>query len=286
MGRLSASMARLWQAIVPAHFMQLQVYMDDPLMAMQGPLEVRNKHLALLLYTSAAMGINIAHHKDARGRAAIWIGIKFEVDLAEKQTSLAVPEKMAKEVCEALQQWAGKGMIAVKELRTITGKVAWLSGIIVRARWCTSILYAVLAAVEREEALGTKSRDGRVKRGLVHASRAELPRRWLLQVLSKTERLALRKEPFAEDASPYEVGAILFDIGLSTGRFTALQAMEIKVTKDIASAWGCLMGKRFAGSLGRSGGAHGHQEVEQRIAQAHDPSQERQRGGVGNGAEV
>ena len=251
MGRLSAAMARMWQAIVPAHFMQLQVYMDDPLMALQGPLAIRNRHLALLLYTSAALGINIAYHKGARGRVATWIGIKFEVDVAQKHICLAVPEKMANEVVTTLKMWEGKGMVAVKDLRSLAGKVAWLSGIIVRARWCTAILYAVLAAVEKEEAAGARSRDGRVKKGLVHTSRLELPRRWLIQVLSKPERLAMRKEPFEvvkpsfglfTDASPQGVGAILFDIDAS-GKFTALQAMEIKVTEEIAQALGVPFGE-------------------------------------------
>ena len=246
MGRLSSAMARMWQAVVPSHLMQLQVYMDDPLMAMQGPPSIRNKNLSLLLHLSAALGINIAYHKGARGRMTTWKGIKFEVDL------LAVPEKMAKEVLEALMQWEGKGMIAVRDLRSITGKIAWLSGILVRARWCTAILYAVLAAVEKEEASGTRSRDGRQKKGLVHVSRIELPRKWLIQLLSKPDRLALRKEPFEEaipsfgiftDASPYGVGAILFDIDAKQGIFTALQAMEIKVTEEIASTLGVPYGE-------------------------------------------
>ena len=252
MGRLSSAMARLWQAIVPAHLMQLQVYMDDPLMAMQGPLGVRNKHLALLLYTSAVMGINIAYHKGSRGKLATWIGIKFEVDLTEGYLKLAVPEKMAGEVATALKSWEGRGMVAVKDLRSITGKASWIAGIVTRARWCTSILYAVLAAVEREEASGARSRDGRVKQGLVHVSRIELPRRWLIEVLSKPERLALRKEPLQiqvpsfgifTDASPFGVGAILFDIDEKTGRFTPLQALEIPVTKEVAETLGVPFGE-------------------------------------------
>ena len=201
MGRLSAAMARLWQAMVPAHEMQLQVCMDDPLVAMQGPVAKRNQNLALLLYTSAALGINIAYHKGARGSMTSWIGIQFEVNMKERCVLLSVPQKMASDVLKTLESWGSRGMVAIRELRAVTGKLSWISGIIPRAKWCTSICYAVIAAAEKEEKQGINRRDGRQKEGLVHVKRVELPRVWFMALLSKAECLAVRKEPLTV-ASP------------------------------------------------------------------------------------
>ena len=38
-------------------------------------------------------------------------------------------------------------MLSLKALRTITGKLAWAMGILVRIRWAVSILDGVLASV-------------------------------------------------------------------------------------------------------------------------------------------
>lgn len=53
-------------------------------------------------------------------------------------------------------------MRPLKELRTVTGKVSWLSGVVPRAKWILRILYAVLAAREREVHTGEEdNRRGR-----------------------------------------------------------------------------------------------------------------------------
>ena len=56
MGRLSSALGRLLQSIMDPSSVQLQVYVDDVLMAAIGPRPQRETKLAAALYTAAAFG--------------------------------------------------------------------------------------------------------------------------------------------------------------------------------------------------------------------------------------
>ena len=65
-------------------------------------------------------------------------GVKFKLQPPHFDALLlSLPEKFIKELQEQLKIWEGKGMIAVSELRKLAGRVAWLAGVLVRARWTT-----------------------------------------------------------------------------------------------------------------------------------------------------
>ncbi|CAE7212170.1 unnamed protein product [Symbiodinium sp. CCMP2592] len=156
MGRLSAALARLWQSMIMRDG-ALQLYMDDPLFAILGPLNRRRGIIAMLLYTAMAMGINLAFHKGERGLRVKWIGIAMELNVSEATFTLSIPKKVAAEILEKIQEWKGKGMISLRELRATTGRLSWVAGIVPRLRWAVSILYAVVADVEAAEAKGTEA---------------------------------------------------------------------------------------------------------------------------------
>ena len=173
----------------PSLFSMPWLYVDDALVIMQGPKRLRDEALGLLLYTAAAFGVQIAFHKGERGLRTVWIGIHFGLDLAEKMLLLAIPRKMVDEIKKAVNEWKGKGMIPLKELRSVTGKVSWLAGVLGRWRWTANIMYAVIAdqlkdlRENKEEERAKKRKDTRVKAHLVAVSRVELARVWLARDL-------------------------------------------------------------------------------------------------------
>lgn len=73
MGRLSASIGRIIQALVQPWELQSQVYIDDILGVLAGPVEHRQKILSMVLYTLGAFGINVSLAKGERGRRLKWI---------------------------------------------------------------------------------------------------------------------------------------------------------------------------------------------------------------------
>ena len=151
MGRFAACLARIWQSLIAPSEMQSQLYMDDPMWILRGPTSRRNRNLALLLYTARALGINLAWHKGSRGSQLTWIGVMFEVMQAEAEVKLTVPKKMMEEIRSSLESWESKGMISLREVQQVTGRLSWVAGILPRTRWAVSIMYAVIADVKRAE---------------------------------------------------------------------------------------------------------------------------------------
>ena len=248
MGRFAACLARIWQSLIAPSEMQSQLYMDDPMWILRGPTSRRNRNLALLLYTARALGINLAWHKGSRGSQLTWIGVMFEVMQAEAEVKLTVPKKMMEEIRSSLESWESKGMISLREVQQVTGRLSWVAGILPRTRWAVSIMYAVIADVKRaeedERRRASQRSDTRPKHGLVSVKRLELPRRWFMVFFKDPGVLALRTEPMEErppdfaivtDASPQGIGAVLATVDHNVGQtFTILEALEIPVLEEDA----------------------------------------------------
>ena len=248
MGRLSSFIGRLIQSLFAQSEAQVQVYVDDILIAFAGDRSRRESMLALTLYTLASFGIQLSLNKGERGRRLQWIGTTFEIDGTNLR--LGVPEKMISEVKTALDEWKHRGMIGLRELRSVLGKLAWIAGIVPRMRWAISSMYALLADAEQDEEMGreekrAKKREGdtRVKKGLVHVKRLGSAHPWLIALLKESDRFLIRQEPLVlakpiwavvTDASPKGLGAILVHIG--TSEAAIIEAMEAVVTEEVASA--------------------------------------------------
>ena len=257
MGRLSAALARLWQSMIMRDG-ELQLYMDDPLFGLVGPRSRRRGVLAMLLYTAAAMGVNLAYHKGERGLRLCWIGVQLELVLSSAMLLLTVPDKVIKELLAKLAAWKGKGMIAFRDLRATTGKLSWMAGIIPRIRWVVSIMYAVVASVESdiktgvEKARASARTDKRIKEGLVAVKNIELPRIWLQAFLEQSQVWLLRKEPLVKrspewlvvtDASPWGLGAILAIADMDHKVFEPTAALTATVDQNLADFLGVQFGE-------------------------------------------
>ena len=252
MGRLSAVIGRMWQAMMEKEDGRLQIYIDDVLMILTGSDAERADKIALGLYTLKAFGVNIALRKEARGRQVQWIGVRIQLEWTGSPGRSAlvyhVSKKMTEEVIQALEVWITKGMIAMRELRSVAGKLSWMA-ICPRVRWAVSVLFAVLKGAVRDEVTGEEDRraamrsDTRPKKGLVAVKRFGTTLRWIIVLLHKSEAFTLKTEPLVEaevvlgiisDASPYGLGAMLVQVDPTTRALSIWEAMEAKVTKEEA----------------------------------------------------
>lgn len=138
----------------------------------------------------------------------------------------------------------------MRSLKSTTGKLSWIAGIIPRCRWAVSVLYGVIADHKRDVASGAEARraasreDTRDKSGMVHTKRVLLAKEWLLNVKLETREIwRARRVPLIEeapkfaltpDASRGAVGGRLYQ----TEQLTALAAIKGKVTKNVAASLG------------------------------------------------
>ena len=232
MARLSAALGRLLQSLFDPRELQAQIYVDDVFLAIMGPLIHRHTCLSAALYTAAAFGVQVSLHKGEKGTRVQWIGSSIEIFEEKKKHEeaelvLGISAQMITQVSDTLKSWQGKGMISLKELKTVTGKLSWVAGILTRIRWTVSILYAVLAETEKEQRDGTeeqraaKREDSRPKVGLLPTKRLGGVHHWLLKLFEKPEQLLIRREALVEtevtmgvitDASPKGLGAVLVQV--------------------------------------------------------------------------
>ena len=214
MGRLSSAIGRLLQSLFHPAAGQVQVYIDDVALMLRGSPELRNVQLSKVLYTLAALGVQISMEKGERGRRVQWIGTTFEVH--PNEVILGTPRKMLQEVKETMATWVGKGMIPTREL-------SWIAGIVPRLRWTVTAMYAVLTKSQEEEAqeeerAKKRSTDQRPKIGLVAVKRLGTALHWLIAAFESPEHMLIRCESLVErepvwgvvtDASPRGVGGVL-----------------------------------------------------------------------------
>ena len=253
MGRLAAAFSRLWQAMLWRDKGSLQTYMDDPLVVLMGSRGERRSLLAMLLYTAKAFGINLAFHKGERGLQLTWVGVRIEVRPEDEVVTLVIPDKMIKELRDKLKSWHGKGMIGLREVRQVTGRLSWLAGILPRCRWCVTILYSVMASVEHDRRTGEEARraekraDNRPKEGLVPVKRMALPMMWFLRLLEEPDKLLLRsislspQQPhyvITTDASPFGIGGILAAYTPLGEAQSVMACFSQPINKDIADFLG------------------------------------------------
>eukprot|EP00435_Cladocopium_sp_Y103_P072900 s399_g41.t1 len=249
MARLSSAAARFIQSMVSPWESMAQIYVDDLLLMVAGDRAGREHLLAMNIYTLSALGMMLSLQKGERGRHVVWIGTTIE--LGTDEVRFGVPKKMCDDILEALTTWPSRGMIPLRELRSTTGKLSWVAGIIPRLRWAVSVFYAVLADGEADlrqdkevERAASRDKDRREKPHLIAVKRMGSTVAWLTaMILRCREKMMLRREPLFEtevvlgvvtDASPLGLGAMLIQRQPGEDRFTVLEALEASVSYEEA----------------------------------------------------
>ena len=190
---------------------------------LQGTLQQRNSHLALILMTMLAFGFKVSVKKGERAEQVQWIGVRFT--LTKDRIIMGIPEKYTKELIQLLQSWDKSGMAPVKQLRQAAGKISWLSGVLPKTRWIVSVFYRVLYDRTEDVKTGEEARrrsarvDTRNKDHLFAVKQIDQARQWLIKFLEtamlkpvRKLRMDVGKYPKATittDASPLGMGAVL-----------------------------------------------------------------------------
>ena len=249
MGRLSACFSRMWQAFIPRGAGFVQTYMDDPVVVLVGPRKLRETILSLILYSAELFGLNLSYAKAERGLQLKWIGINIEVDPELSLVNLTVPDKLVEEIKTVLESW--KSTVTIRELRSVTGKLSWLAGVLTRSRWAVSILYAVIASVEDKEQEKVNESKGSTGHGVrakwIHASRVDLPRRFFLTLCNKKTQWMTRSIPLSHqkvrwaittDACPLGIGGVLAAVNVAENTLIPVAAFRAKITPEVAKDLG------------------------------------------------
>ena len=108
----------------------MQLYVDDLIALLRGPKGHRDMMIAGLLYTLNAFSIQVSLKKGERGPKVGWIGASLELAKDEQQEAeiqVGIQKKMLEEIVSKIRGWKGRGMIPIKELKSLSGKFSWVA---------------------------------------------------------------------------------------------------------------------------------------------------------------
>jgi hypothetical protein len=202
----------------------------------------------------------MAWHKTTRGCELVWIGVKITLDVKFLAVRVTLPERTVTDMRKEAAAIKGQAVVSVGRLRTFTGRLCWVSGVLPRVRWIVRVLYAVLTAHEREslQRESTQRRKGRrtTPEHFVHTKRMRLALTWICAFWESGARTITRTYmvypppcdvAVITDASPWGLGAVLVRVNRNhAGQILGgivLEALESALTHVDEEALGIKIGE-------------------------------------------
>ncbi len=221
-GRCAAFQARSAQSLFDESDLSLQLFVDDTIAQARGSFQQRRLYFGAMLLWWCVLGAKIAWHKGALGPSVDWIGAHL---LHNSQfVTVSIKKELLTSTLALVKAVLSKNVVAVPTLRTLTGKLSFISGIVPTMRPFIAELWAAIAMSSLADAaqrlVWTPRRAKRARptnsvwlKQVVHGLR------WVEAFLERSEgnlqRTFLvdtsRQETWAVwcDASPFGLGAVL-----------------------------------------------------------------------------
>ena len=220
-GRSIALVARLTQGAVPIKQGRLNVYVDDPLAALRGPRDLRDKLISMILLLWSSLGFTIAMAKAKRGTTLEWVQAEYK--LFQSYVVASIKEGTINDVMKMTKDIRSLNVVPTKMLRTYVGKCASIASLVTHWRPFLAELWGALSTEVTNaptHCIWTK-----------HISSALL---WIEAFLSGRQPGALRKVfqlhvhlgqgkqvDICLDASPWGLGGYLCINGVITEYFAS-----------------------------------------------------------------
>ena len=97
-GRVAAALGRATAAVVRPRPVEVQMYVDDPLLALGGSYAVRTLSVSILIIWFSVLSFNMSWQKASLGPEVDWIGAHFSYD--HDGVHVGIPPKKVKELTE------------------------------------------------------------------------------------------------------------------------------------------------------------------------------------------
>merc|ERR1712093_727891 len=106
----------------------------------------------------------------------------FYLNIEHRTVEVTLPPKTLERLRSEAESMRSQTMVGLARLRTFTGQLCWVSGVLPRIRWVVRVLYAVITHHERESRRRQQQERPR-RQGqwecLVHTKRMKLALVWI-----------------------------------------------------------------------------------------------------------
>ena len=190
---------------------KMEVYVDDPAVAVRGTPENRMVKISMLMLAWTVLGVTLAIKKGQLGKQIDWIGATFNIADTDRGTVVVtIMEARLADLLQLARAILAENVVAVKVLRTFTGKAQAMASLLYTWRPFVHMLYAVIHG---------PAPDGMHNCRWVRQIHA--PLHWLIAFLSGVSGNLERKYTvdsylrkgdsivITTDASPYGIGGVL-----------------------------------------------------------------------------
>jgi len=143
-GRLAALIGRATQSMFDKNRLRLEIYTDDPIVAVGGNKKQRDRCLAIVILLWRCFGFPLSWHKSSRGKLASWIGADYKILENPVGVSVRIKQDTFDDAREMVNEMLTKNVVSLKELRTATGKLSNISNLLMTWRPFMKPLYAAL----------------------------------------------------------------------------------------------------------------------------------------------
>ena len=125
---------------------RLQVYVDDPLLALRGTYARRRRLAARYLAILIVLGVRLAYHKAQLGDQVVWIGV--EIRVAAWDVHASIPLQKLQDLLSIIETMEARNVILVKELHSLTGKCTNVATLFYMWRPFLTQLWAALSETQ------------------------------------------------------------------------------------------------------------------------------------------
>ncbi len=228
-GRFAAFAGRSTSAIVNRLGIRMQMYVDDPVFVAAGTIQQATRGITTALLWLSILGLPLAWSKSDGGKSITWIGAKMLT--SPGSFTVTIPEDKVQDLISAITEVLDHSVASRRTLRSITGKLSFVAGLVPQMRPFLSPLWAVSAGNATREgtslgalASGGSSRTDGLPHHLFHVNRVKGALLWALALLRKEAGALSRVHPLVPtpphlilglttDASPWGLGAVLTRMG-------------------------------------------------------------------------
>jgi hypothetical protein len=227
--RVAALITRLTQSVIDVATSRINTYVDDPIIALLGPQSERDLKYAMVLLVWSALGLPLSLEKAVRGRSVTWTSAIFTPGM--RCLWVEVKKAIIEDATALTETFLKRNVTPVKELKSLTGKLAHVASIVLTLTPFLSELYAAL-----------QSERGSAPPGCIWTKQIHEALLWIQAFLCGTPGELKRcyhlssytgtgKQVSLElDASPWGLGGVLLEDGVPVSWFaSALSTEELEL---------------------------------------------------------
>ena len=187
----------------------MEVYVDDPIMALRGTEEVARHHAALAILGWSVLGVPLAFKKGQFGQTAEWIGAQFKCENVGVMATITAAR--LQELRELTVKLLASNVVSLPILRTYTGKAQSMASLLYTWRPFVHMLYGAMSVGAPGDAPSNCIWTKQVLvpllwlRAFLQQQHGNLRRHWNVDsYFNRGPRIQI-----TTDASPWGVGAVL-----------------------------------------------------------------------------